>query len=214
MKALNVLRWNGDVARARAILDEMPDQKETGSLYNRAKVEVIARDYPKAISILRGIESDLVGLDSALFPKEMSLGAVHLFLGAKELAESHYEAARRTLEAKVEERPDDPRLRSALGLTYAGLTRLGHDLKEQAIEQGEKAVELYPIQRDAFVGPDFLELLAMIYAGVGELDHAVDLIEDILSRPASLSKAYLKIRPSWDTLRGFPRFEELIAEVP
>ncbi|HEX9735595.1 MAG TPA: protein kinase [Thermoanaerobaculia bacterium] len=211
LKALNALRWTGDVERARAILAEMPRQDETSSLYTRFKIELTARNYDEAMRLLNAIESDLIGLESALFPREMSRGTVHHFVGDVEQARVFYERSRRTLERRVAERPEDPRLRSTLGMTYAGLTYAGVDHKEAAIREGLKAVELYPVEKDAFVGPDYLEHLAVIYAWVGEDDAAVDLIERILEIPSGLSYAYLRVNPRWDPLRGHPRFERLLA---
>ncbi len=211
LRALNVLRWTGDVARAQAILAEMPGQDDTSSLYTRFKVALVARDYEEAMRLVEAIESDLVGLDSALFPTEMSRAAVHHMRGEIAAARDWYEAARRTLEARLAERPEDPRLHSALGLTYSGLTYAGVDCKRAAVREGRKAVELYPVARDAFVGPEYLEHLAAIYVWVGEPDAALDLIERILAMPSGLSISYLAVNPRWDPLRGHPRFEELIA---
>lgn len=205
LKALNVLRWTGDVNRARAILDEMPAQKETSSLYARFRVETIARNYDAALAYLREIESDLIGLDASLFPKSLVRAAVYQLRGDAELAESDYENARRTLEAKVRERPDEARLRSTLGLVYAGL-----GMKAEAVREGRRAVELRPIEDDAFIGPEYLELLAAIYAWVGDEDEALDLIERLLAMPSKLSRASLAVHPRWDPLRGNPRFERLL----
>lgn len=212
LKSLNQLRWDGDIAKAREILAHMPGRSDTGSLYTRYKVELIARNYQQALIFLSGIKSDLVGVDSALFPKEMSRGGTYDILGDDDQARIHYENARRTLEKKIADRPEDPRLYSSLGLTYAGLTHVGLDYKAEAVRAGKKAIELYPMGRDAFVGPDFLVNLAVIHAWCGESDEALDLIEDILKMPAGLSVSLLRVHPRWDPLREHPRFQQLIGD--
>ncbi len=62
-------------------------------------------------------------------------------------------------------RPDDARYRSALGIAYAGLGR-----KEDAIREGELAVELLPMSKEAWRGAYRVEDLARIYATVGEYE--------------------------------------------
>ena len=68
------------------------------------------------------------------------------------------EAASALLEEAVVEMPEDPRVHSALGLSYALLGR-----KDEAIREGELAVALWPISKAALKGPQFVKNLAMIY---------------------------------------------------
>jgi hypothetical protein len=61
--------------------------------------------------------------------------------------------------------------------------------------------------------------LALIYARTGESDHAIELIEHLLTVPADLTDdavynmtvAELKWRWEWDPLRGDPRFQKILA---
>jgi serine/threonine-protein kinase len=71
-------------------------------------------------------------------------------------------------------------------------------------------VELYPVSKDAFGGPDYVEGLAQIYVMVGEYDAALDQIEYLLSIPYWLSVPSLRIDPLWDPLRNHPRFQKLL----
>ena len=117
----------------------------------------------------------------------------------------YFEKARTTLEAKKTQHPEDARLHSSLGITYAGLGR-----KEDAIREGELAVELCRVSRDAMRGPHRVEDLGRIYVMVGDFDAAIDQIEYLLSIPSELSIPLLGLDPAWDSLRNHPRFRKLI----
>jgi len=83
-------------------------------------------------------------------------------------------------------------------------------MKEDAIREGKKAVELTPITKDAGWGPTWLEYLATIYIITGEHDKAIELLEQLLSIPSYVTKSRLKLDPDYDPLRDHPRFQELI----
>ncbi|MGH7547890.1 MAG: TPR end-of-group domain-containing protein [Gemmatimonadales bacterium] len=71
-------------------------------------------------------------------------------------------------------------------------------------------MELLPISKDANAGYYRAWDLSRIYAMVGESDAAVDRVEHLLSIPGSLTAAWLRIDPTWDALRGHPRFKKLV----
>jgi serine/threonine-protein kinase len=75
---------------------------------------------------------------------------------------------------------------------------------------GEHAVELMPISKDALDGTDQAIELAKIYSRVGEVDKALDLIDELLSIPSWLSVRLLRLDPVWDPLRNHPRFQALL----
>ena len=110
-----------------------------------------------------------------------------------------------TLEAGVSERADQAGPHQALGLAYAVLGR-----RDDAVREGLRATELLPVVRNAYDGPPVLLDLARIYAMVGDLDLAIDQLQVLLSIPGDLSVPLLAIDPTWDPLRGSPRFQELL----
>jgi Flp pilus assembly protein TadD len=77
--------------------------------------------------------------------------------------------ARKILEQALKNEPEDPRLHGSLGIAYAALGR-----KEEAIREGTRAVELYPISRDAFYGIPYVLDLAFIYTLANEHEAACD----------------------------------------
>jgi Flp pilus assembly protein TadD len=115
------------------------------------------------------------------------------------------EAARARLEKEIALRPDDHRVYSALGTTLA---RLGE--KEAAIRAGRRGVELFPVTKDAMIGPARIFDLAGIYALTGETEAALDELERVATYPTE-SLFALRLDPRWDALRNEPRFQRLLA---
>ena len=121
-------------------------------------------------------------------------------------AEAAFDSARVELETASRADPADPRVRSALGIAYAGLGR-----KVDALREGEEGVRLMPLEQEAWRGGFRVLQLARIEAMVGEDDRAIEHLRQLLSIPFDLTAAELRIDPTWDGLRGNPRFEELLA---
>jgi serine/threonine-protein kinase len=120
------------------------------------------------------------------------------------LARVYYDSARVVLERRVAKLPDDPQLRSRLGVAYAGLGRA-----DDAVREGTEATRLWPIAEDAVDGTVACEALARIYTMLGEQDAAIDKLEMLLSVPSLLSRQLLQLDPVWASLREHPRFQRL-----
>ena len=84
--------------------------------------------------------------------------------------------------------------------------------KEDAITEGEFAVELMPMSKEAWRGAYREEDLARIYTMVGEYDAAIDRLERLLAVPSPTAVPMLRIDPSWNPLRDHPRFQALLAK--
>ena len=118
---------------------------------------------------------------------------------------AYLDSARTLLEVKVRTQPDESMFHSQLGLVYARLAR-----NEDAVREGETAVRLLPISREAYRGANLQIALAEIYTIVGRHSEAIDRLEYLLSVPSQLSRAALRLDPRWAPLRGETRFERLV----
>jgi len=123
-------------------------------------------------------------------------------------ARSAFTAARAEQEKTVRAQPNYAPALCVLGLIDAGLGR-----KEEALREGRRAVELCPIGNDAFRGIAMIKYLAMIAAWVGEKDLACEQLAIATRKPGDLSYGQLKLMPFWDSLRGDPRFEKIVASL-
>jgi serine/threonine-protein kinase len=102
-----------------------------------------------------------------------------------------------------------------LGLAHA---LLGH--KEEAVKEGQTAVALNPVSRDAMEGGRSTSQLAAIYVLIGDRDAALERLRYLATSrathwrpgPSILTAAVLRLDPLYDPLRGDPRFEALVRE--
>jgi len=198
---------DGDTKKALALLETMPSHQFKD--YWRYIIGMLDRDYDEMIAYLSSLSYDLAEGEHFLFHKHLALASV--FQAKEELAlmKTYADQARISLEALREERLQDARLHSSLGLAYAYLGR-----KEEAIREGRRAVNLTPVSKDAYGGPFYVHYLAWIYAVVGEYEEAVDQLEYLMSIVAgeSISVTMLRLDPTWDPLREHPRFKRLVEE--
>jgi len=204
-KAGNYWLWEGATEKARATLTKVPEQKNPLSIYFWVWQEMLERNYQAALERL-----DTAHVESFEFlnwwfiPKTLPKGEIYQYLNEPKRAHTVYGAARIALEKVLKEQPDDPRIHSSLGLAYAGLGR-----KEEAIREGKLGVELCPISKDTWVGPERVLDLARIYVMLDDDDAALDQIEYLLSIPSRISVPMLRLDPRWNSLRAQPRFQQL-----
>jgi serine/threonine-protein kinase len=130
---------------------------------------------------------------------------IYLRQGDKARAQTELEQARLVSEKLLREAPDDAARHAQHGLILAAL-----GLKQEAIAEGKRAVELLPESQDALDGPRGTAALAQIYAWTGESDEAFRLLEHLLVTRSGLTIPMLKLDPAWDPLRKDPRLQALI----
>jgi TolB-like protein/class 3 adenylate cyclase/Flp pilus assembly protein TadD len=133
-------------------------------------------------------------------------GVVARWRGDSAKAQAAFTAARSEVAKTVEKQPDFAAAVSLLGMIDAGLGR-----KEEALREGLRACELLPISKDAIAGTDLAINLAQIYAWTGDKDRAIEQIAAVERVPNEISYGRLKLHPYWDSLRGDPRFEKIVA---
>jgi hypothetical protein len=85
--------------------------------------------------------------------------------------------------------------------------------KEKAIQEGRTACDMLPPTKDAVVGVVLITDLARIYALTGEKDLALKQLDIVNKLPYGPSYGELRLDPEWDSLRGDPRFEKIVASL-
>ena len=109
----------------------------------------------------------------------------------------------------VRNQPDYAAALCALGVVDAVLGN-----KEDAIREGERALELLSVNKNAIQGATLVRYLAVIYAWSGEKDRAIERLAETTHLPGShISYGYLRLHLLWDPLRGDPRFEKIVASL-
>ena len=84
---------------------------------------------------------------------------------------------------------------------------------DDAIREARRACELVPLSRDHIDAPRYLMEAAEVHAILGEKDQALEILAVITSIPGWLSYGDLRLSPNWDTLRGDPRFDAMLAKL-
>jgi serine/threonine protein kinase/tetratricopeptide (TPR) repeat protein len=206
-KAWNYWLWDVSIEKARATLEEMPKKMDSTSMYYWFLQELYERNYKSALDRLYSANIESIEIQEVLIPKAQLVGLIYHLMNELEYARTSFDSARVILEKGVKERPEDARVHSSLGIVYAALGR-----KEEAIQEGEIAVELFPVSKDAFFGVERVEDLACIFTMVGDYDAALDKIEYLISIPSYFSVSLLQLDPIWEPLHNHPRFQRLLKE--
>jgi serine/threonine-protein kinase len=136
----------------------------------------------------------------------LALAQTHALRGDRVRARSYADTAGLAFEEQLETAPDNYELQalSGVALAYAGR-------KSEAIRAGERAVAMAPITRhEESLGEAYVQhQLVRIYLLAGEPEKALARLEPLLKIPYYLSPGWLRIDPTFDPLRGHPRFERL-----
>jgi tetratricopeptide (TPR) repeat protein len=141
-------------------------------------------------------------------PRSFCGGLAARVRGDEPAARAAFMTARNELERTVREQPQFASPLSVLGMADAALGR-----KEDAIREGKRAVELCPVSKDAVVGSELMTFLAVTYAWTGEKERALEQLSAIVKIPGILTYGHLRLHPYWDSLRGDPRFEKIVASL-
>jgi hypothetical protein len=123
-------------------------------------------------------------------------------------AHAAFMRARAEAEKLVAAQPRNEKPLSVLALIDAELGE-----KEKAIQEGRTACNMLPVSKDARDGVYLMNNLARIYALTGEKDLALEQLAIVSKIPCGPSYGGLRLDPEWDSLRGDPRFEKIVASL-
>jgi TolB-like protein/Tfp pilus assembly protein PilF/class 3 adenylate cyclase len=208
--------WKGDTHLMKSLLDQVPAGIDPDGVVTACRWEaaMLERDYSGAKNVLQTSSVNEVSYtNGGPTPKIFLEGCTYLAQGDNVRAQKAFEVARPAFEASVKEAPENAERHANLGWFYAFMGR-----RDDAIREGQRAVELKPESKDAVDGAIMNCYLALIYVRLGENDLAIPLIEHLLKTPGAVDSADysitindLKYRWEWDPIRNDPRFQKLIA---
>jgi len=204
-KAMTFL-MEGDLSAARAVLTNAPKEIDRGVLV------AFTAQFQDLVWLLDDAQRELlVNMQPSAFDDDkgawgLCLAQAFALKGDASNVRKFAEQARAALEEQVRVAPGDAQRHVLLGFSLAYLGR-----KDEAIREGEGAVKMLPISKDAYTGPYVQHQLVRIYILSGEPDKAIDQLEPLLKVPYALSPGWLKIDPNFDPVRKNPRFQRLVA---
>ena len=225
-QALKLVPSDPDTRVARASID-LAERADTRPVH--ATVEAVIAEDPNAGRTIAErwfyvamCERDNLGVSRALavvppegisggstwLPRAYFEGVAARARGDATVASAAFTAARAEVEKTTREQPDYAQGLAALGLIDAGLGR-----KDDAIQEGRRAVELVPVSKDVLDGADLILNLALIYTWTGDKDLALEQLAKAAQLPSNLNYGWLRLHPDWDLLRGDPRFEKIVASL-
>jgi tetratricopeptide (TPR) repeat protein len=206
----------GSTAPIKAAVDSLPPNLDPDGVVTFARwdVSLMNRDVVAAEKALAACQLDTIASQTGVaLPKIYLQACIDLARGASAKAHAEFDAARPFLEKTVANSPQDGIRRAQLGLAYAFLGR-----KEDALREGERAMELKPISRDVIEGAVVEDFYALICVYVGEKDKAITRVERLLTTPfavdyadESVTLSDLRQRWEWDPLRNDPHFQKILA---
>jgi TolB-like protein/class 3 adenylate cyclase len=139
------------------------------------------------------------------FPNAWCEGLAARMRGDEQTAQAAFNRARTELDNQLHDQPAYAEALSAAGVIDAMLGK-----KEDAIREGERAVALMPVNKNAIEGPLVIKNLALIYAWTGDRDRAFQQLDKLVHLPSYLSYGQLRLHPVWEPLRGDSRFPEIV----
>jgi TolB-like protein/class 3 adenylate cyclase/Tfp pilus assembly protein PilF len=211
LRDLTELRWHADPGPLMSTIGAIiaKDSREAQNISQQwLEVSLCARDFDAARHALAALPIAGCHDDTVPFPRVWCEGVVAHVGGDNAAARAAFSSARTETAKLVAEQPGYAEALCVLGMVDAAL---GH--KEDAIREGRRAVELLPVTKDAVIGAQLVQNLALIYAWIGEKDLAIQQLEIAISIPGYLSYGELRLHPRWDSLRGDPRFEKIVASL-
>jgi len=214
-KELNVtFMETGDEDGLRKAIRQAPTSAapDRGALSLKLSLALYDRDWAGAKQLVEQLQNaggeDNADFSYAAVPVPAGCYSILLARLQDEELKPEFEQSRDLLSKKSQAAPSNALLLSGLAVVDALLKR-----NEEAIAEGQRAVEMLPVSKDAMDGPTLLTNLAVVYAWTGQFDQAFKELATSAKTPHGIYYGQLKKSPLWDPLRKDPRFDELLAQL-
>jgi TolB-like protein/class 3 adenylate cyclase/Tfp pilus assembly protein PilF len=219
MAKAGIAQAEGDLPRAAVLLGPLrPGADHPGALKTQIYQAILERHPERVIPRLKEL---VANPDPALAFRSAEyrfwLGWAQEVGGDYAAAQESWQQARSELEPLLKQQPENNIVIYSLVLTDMGLGD-----KTAAFGLLERVMAATPIEKDAMAGPQPIDILARVAAGMGEPDRAIAALQKLLSIPYNgtmasgvpLTPALLRLDPMFDPLRNDPRFQKLCEEGP
>jgi TolB-like protein/class 3 adenylate cyclase/Tfp pilus assembly protein PilF len=205
------LEWHADVQPLHASIESIITQDVEAAPTVSDKWMLLAlceRDNSAAERALAVMAADACYDQGIPFPHAWCEGMVHRLRGDDAAAHNAFARARAEVEEIARKEPTYAEALSVLGMIDAALGK-----KAEAVREGQRAVELLPITKDALNGALMIQYFAITCAWAGEKKLALEQLAIAARIPSNVSYGHLRLHPYWDPLRGDPRFEQIVASL-
>jgi serine/threonine-protein kinase len=195
-------------ATCEAILAEDPSSIHTIAAW-LLYVALYDRNRAEATHALSQMPLDATwGTENVSFPRAWCAGLVAQLNGDESTSMAQFQLARQQVAKALAGHPDDALILCALGMIDAVLGN-----KDDALREGQRAVELLPLEKDAIDAAVVRQYLAAIYAWSGEKDLALKELRRCVSIPGHLTYGQLRLDSMWEPLGGDARFQRIVASL-
>ena len=211
--ALVDLAWRADTTPLHDFIDHLRNERPatlTDAADNWFDCALAERDWPAAEQALTALGNNpFWGDGAAILSRQFAEGLLARAMHDEARARKAFTGARLEQEEVVIKQKDYGPALCVLGLIDAAL-----DNKEVALQEGRRAMELLPAEKDSFTAQSLMAYFALIAAWAGEKNLALQQLNTAAPTPGAAqitSYGMLKLSPFWDPLRGDPRFEKIVA---
>ncbi len=199
----------GDLSAARAVLEQSSRDVD------RTDLAVVLASYADLYWALSQPDQDRVlkttpeAFDGDLSAWAIVQAEIFWLRGEKEKAGEFARKACDAAEAQLRDSPKDSPRHALLGVAYAYSGR-----REKALAEALNAVKILPIEKDLDRGAYIQLQLVRVYLLVDKPEEALNSLEPLLKIPFYVTPGWLKIDPTFDSLRSNPRFQSLLKQTP
>ena len=203
----------GDTMRARAFAEASMSliPARFGTMF-AGRIAFVARDYPRAMSIFRTLDSAFIG--GGVMQRDLALALTAFAAGDTALARAHADTTlqRGRVELALRRRrgPHDPFGQQSLveGQMAVALALRG---ERDAAQRLAQSASRHGLEADGLEGGNTLRLMAITHMLTGRKADAVTVLAKLLSVPSTMAVAELRLDPTYDGLRSEPGFQRLVA---
>ena len=165
------------------------------------------RDFEGAAHVLLRSVDPYINSRYGKIPCAGLAAVAYMLAGNVEQARKQAHTATIYLQKQLDQNPDLPLAR--LFLAFMQVVQGG---QQSGLAEARRAVEQARADNDAMDWGMFVDYAAQFFAYAGDHDLALQLLGEALGTPASIGAREAQRDPLFDSLRGNPRFEKMIAE--